>query len=137
MYLINTCPAGIVLTHEYPRLNKELPVATLHPSFLDGGKPESKSKNLKLCSKKCFLSDLVIKEANLFVFNYMLWLISANWCLTKKIASGMTFTWSDKPWYIYLALRITIRHITENIPKKQEGHIPDQGCFTGLAIEDF
>ena len=24
----------------YPRLNKKLPVATLHPSFLDGGKPE-------------------------------------------------------------------------------------------------
>ena len=39
----------------------------------------------KLPSKKKFLSDLVIKQVNLFVFKNMLWLISANWGLKKML----------------------------------------------------
>ena len=52
-------------------------------------------KNLKMSSKKKFLSGLVTKPENLFVFGTNLWKISSNWWFQKSC-------WPISVWLEYL-----------------------------------
>ena len=57
-------------------------------------------KATKQNRKKNYLSDFVLELLTLFVFMKMVWLISANWYLKKKVAPKLSWLYTNIPWYI-------------------------------------
>ena len=58
--------------------------------YLEGELVPKTCKNWKMSSKKNFLSGLVTKLENLFVFGKILWKISSNWWFQKKGVTDLT-----------------------------------------------
>ena len=60
-------------------------------------------KNIFILSKglhqKKFMSHLAIKQVIMLVFINMLWLISRNWCLQKKVVPGRSWRYENGPWF--------------------------------------
>ena len=58
--------------------------------YFDGSKVPKNYKNWTILSKKNFLSGLVTKLENLFVFGKNLWKSSSNWWFQKKLLTDLT-----------------------------------------------
>ena len=72
------------------------------------GSKKIPSTKIQILPKKIFLSDLVLKLLNLFVFESLAWKISSNWSFQRNVGFDLKMAQTSKHCYIVVVLILLI-----------------------------